>query len=564
MLFQMNVLIFQVSGVHNRLDELINQIKNDRTRRRPFDINESLSINFYQNNTTNEKSTMDINGEFLQTQLLIDCLGRMKATDMDKDELINVCKQAYENNKYQQMIIDEFKNTYSSDQAIKWYTKDSFLYRLLNKALRAQNIDLLFLFRFFIRDIEEQLKKHRYPSSVNLYRGQLIRKEELKLLEESNKKFISITSFFSTSVDSRVAMAYIEDSNTNDDNLKSVLFKIHADPSLNPSKPFAETTAISYISHEKEVLMMLGSIFRIDRVYALTDEITVIEMTFCNPNDQNLNLVFDYMRKKRGIGPARPAIFARALIGMAKYDAAEKYLKCLIKTFPFDHPDLPDCYQALGKTYCEKCYFARSLKCFKIALDILSREWNSNQFRIAHVHNSIGEVYQKKVDTNRALKAFEQALEIFSKMPGDRRENIAWCLNNIGMVYFMKKKYSEALGYLQEALNIKKELFPMKHPCLGNTYINLGNVYCECGEYHLALDYYEKSYESFQISLTPLHPSIARALRNIAVLHELKGDLEKASIYYHKALDLREQILSPFHPDLLENKQDIQRILSKN
>jgi tetratricopeptide (TPR) repeat protein len=505
---------------------------------------------------------MELNGEFLQTQLLIDCLSRMKATDNDKDELAVLCKKIYEENQNQQAIIDEFKNTYSSDQAIRWYTRDSFLYRILNKALRIQDTNLLFLFRFFILDIENQLKKNQYPSPVTLYRGQVISKEELKLFEDSTNKLISISSFFSTSLDSTVALSYIE-SNTNHENLQSVLFEIDADPSQNQSKPFAEIKSISYFPGEQEVLMMLGSVFRIDGVEYLTDTIKVIRMSLCNPNDQNLSLVFDYMKKKRGVGTVRLAMFGHVLIGMAKFNAAENHFKCLIKTFSPDHPDFPDCYQALGKIYCEKCDFDRSLEFLNISLNILCRESNLNKFRIGYVHTSIGEVYQKKSDTNQALKSFQQALNIFSEKLGDINENVAWCFNNIGIVYLLEKKYSEALKYLEKAFNLKKKLLPEKHPCLGNTYNNLGNVYCDLGNYDLALNHYQESYEIFQSSLTQQHPSIARVLKNIGVIHELKGEFSDALIYYNKALDLWQKILLPTHPDLLEIKQDKQRVLLK-
>ncbi|CAM4852394.1 unnamed protein product, partial [Rotaria magnacalcarata] len=86
-----------------------------------------------------------------------------------------------------------------SNQAVWWYTRDSFVYRLLNKALRVQNIDLLFLFRFFIRDIEVQLKQYQCSSLVRVYRGQLMSTDELDQLKMSLGEYISVNSFFSLS-----------------------------------------------------------------------------------------------------------------------------------------------------------------------------------------------------------------------------------------------------------------------------------------------------------------------------------------------------------------------------
>ncbi|CAF3330513.1 unnamed protein product [Rotaria sp. Silwood2] len=214
-------------------------------------------------------------------------------------------------------------------------------------------------------------------------------------------------------LDSIVANDFIA-SNTTDENLKRILFEIYADPSQNQSKPFADISSVSCISDEQEVLMMIGSVFRIDGV---DDTIECIRMTLCNHNDQNFNLLFDFMQKKNCIATARLTNFGSVLIGMDKFDVAERHFKCLLRTFSPNHPDLLICYQALEKIYCEKCDFDRSLKYFKIGLNILYRESNSNQIEIEYFHNSIGEVYQKKGETKEALKSFQQALKIFSEIP---------------------------------------------------------------------------------------------------------------------------------------------------
>jgi hypothetical protein len=39
-----------------------------------------------------------------------------------------------------------------------WYTRDSFLYRVVNMALRSKNIVIIWKFRFIIQDIYQQLE----------------------------------------------------------------------------------------------------------------------------------------------------------------------------------------------------------------------------------------------------------------------------------------------------------------------------------------------------------------------------------------------------------------------
>jgi len=103
--------------------------------------------------------------------------------------LIQLCKKEYENNPKELVFVGEFEKDYRSDKALWWYTRDSFLYRMLNKALRVQNIDLLFLLRFVIGDIYQQLK-------------QVMSIDELNTLRQSIDNLISINSFFSTSLNS--------------------------------------------------------------------------------------------------------------------------------------------------------------------------------------------------------------------------------------------------------------------------------------------------------------------------------------------------------------------------
>jgi hypothetical protein len=105
-----------------------------------------------------DQTTTGMNGHFVHFLLLIDVLLRIKPVETDKDELIKLCKNEYKGNKTELNILYEFQEKYSSKNALWWYTRESFLYKMLNKALRKQNIDILFLFRFFIRDIRRELK----------------------------------------------------------------------------------------------------------------------------------------------------------------------------------------------------------------------------------------------------------------------------------------------------------------------------------------------------------------------------------------------------------------------
>lgn len=86
---------------------------------------------------------------FLWSKILLQVLLRLPSSSSGKQDMINEARDQYCNNPIEQQKIDEFERSYSSDTAIKWYTHDFFLYRLVNKALRTENIDNVFLCRFF-------------------------------------------------------------------------------------------------------------------------------------------------------------------------------------------------------------------------------------------------------------------------------------------------------------------------------------------------------------------------------------------------------------------------------
>ncbi len=94
-----------------------------------------------------------------------------KSNETDKQQLIALYKKNYQDSERNLRIVNEFEQKYTSDKALWWYTRESFLYRMLNKALRVQNIDLLFLFRFVIGDTWQQLKQNQCQSSVRVLRG---------------------------------------------------------------------------------------------------------------------------------------------------------------------------------------------------------------------------------------------------------------------------------------------------------------------------------------------------------------------------------------------------------
>ena len=55
-----------------------------------------------------------------------------------KKIMLDQCRFEYRNNQTELMKIDYFDMYCSNENILNWYTKDAFLYRLLNKAFRTR------------------------------------------------------------------------------------------------------------------------------------------------------------------------------------------------------------------------------------------------------------------------------------------------------------------------------------------------------------------------------------------------------------------------------------------
>ena len=540
-------------------DVLFHQIQSDQLKRLKNKIDEPLTINISQFNNLVEKSTNELNGKFLHSQLLIDCLLRMKTDQTDRHEFVEFCRTIYENNPNELNLIRNFDETYSPTEAIWWYTRESFLYRLLNRALRIQNIDVLFLIRFFIRDMMNQLRQFQCSTSIRVYRGQLMSIDELNQLNHSLGEYISINSFFSTSLNRRKALKFLnEDFYSND--LHKVLFEIDAHANIDHYKIFANISSMSFYSSEEEILFMLGSIFRLMNIKQEKNGLWIIQMVLSDNQDENLKILFENIKNEYSGINDQPTLlsFGNLLHQMGKYDLAEKYFHRLLNELPEDHVDVSRCYHALGVIALIKDDDQSSLQWHEKSMNSLK----INDTRLADSYNCIGCIYQRRKDFNNALKFYNKALDIWRNAFGEEYYQIADCLNNMGCMYEIEKDYSKALECHRKALAIQEKCLPKDHPDLGGSYNNIGNIYFCLEEYDLALKNYRYAYEIKSKSLPSEHSSLALTLENLALVYEQKRLFQQAFVYYEKAAEIFRATFPATHIHVIEIEQHLQRISS--
>ncbi len=505
----------------------------------------------------------DLNGQFLHSQLLIDVLIRMKSTSTDKDELISLCKSEYNGNDSQLSVLDEFERNYSPDRALWWYTRESVIYKLLSKALRVQNIDLLFLFRFFIRDIRQQLANNQYLSPVRVYRVQSISNEELLMIKDSIGEFVSMNSFLSASVDREQALTFLKSTALID--FQQVLFEIDLDPRLVTTKPFADITNFSDYPNEKEVLIMLGSVFRLVEIRRDEYQVWIIRMVLCSDSDHDLKTIFEHMKNEYDDGDGETSLisFGLVLYEMGKVDEAEKYFHRLLNELPEDHVDVAGCLHNVGMATEAKGDYDSSLKYYQKSLEIMIRTLGLDHHHVAESHNCIGCVHLKRGDYKRALESFTLALTIFRKASVEDHPAVAGCSDNVGIIHEKQMNYSEALKYYQTALLVRQKILPANHPDLGSSYNNIGNLHRCLGSFDRALEHYDLSLKILSKSLPPLHPQVALTLNNIGNVYEDKRELKQALLYFQKAAAIYSHAFPPTHQAVIETEQNVRRVSSK-
>ncbi|UJR18276.1 hypothetical protein I4U23_005179 [Adineta vaga] len=344
-------------------------------------------------------------------------------------EFIDIlCKISYPEDQLQKLIpllrqyttskeVDTFECEYKIKGAIYYYTKETFIYELLNQLLRQRNIYLLFKFGFFIKDLYQELREAQkefiknfsnQPHLRPLYRGQMMPKTDIDGL--IGDLYIQNTQMFSSSSAKNVSLMFQNSGLTRDSFLQNVIFEIEVDVRKRTA-PYADIQNLSQFQSEREVLFMVGNRFRVEDV-KFTEEgnyhlVKLVSLNDLEPMD--LRISTDYCDRRN--------------------------LKNCISTLAFQMyyispTDLCMIYDELMNLYPSEKWI-KAVKSFRLGQHL--------QYKGKEYHS--------------ALMKYHHALEIWLRFIDDRDLN---CSIDIGHVYYQIGICHEYLG---SAYNIIKENF---------------------------------------------------------------------------------------------------------
>jgi tetratricopeptide (TPR) repeat protein len=486
-------------------------------------INHScISLDVISKNTSILRSNEIINKQeatFMFAQLLKDVFVGM--VDTDRSDMIHYCRR-YADNPHQIELIDRFEHDYERYTPVWWYSLDTFLYRMLNKALRTQDISTLYPLRTFARDLHNQpvdlcnTLDDREP--LILFRGQLISTSDYEKIQDNIGGLLSISSFLSTSLNEKVAFTYAGATNV-DTNETATIFRITVNSLRHSNVPLARIQEISQFNEECEYLFSMGSVFRIHKTETMLNSIECIHLELTNDHDAQLFQLTNHMRQKL----------------KGRHD-----------------------FTSLGLIMWEIGDFKKAEEFY---LEALERE--TNPLNLAALQNQLGAVFDDLGNHCRALEHYQQSIKIKqSHLPADH-PSFAAVYSNIGLAYQNLGNNELALEYLQKALAIGCHTSESNQILPGTVHNSIAGILDQQGQYNEALEHYQRGLEYKLVCLPEIHPDVATSYSDIAFLHIEQEGYEDGLSMLTKCLEMQKRSLPDDHPSLINTYNHMTLALAK-
>ncbi|CAF3958648.1 unnamed protein product, partial [Adineta steineri] len=508
----------------------------------------------------NQKSTRDLTKEaasFVWHQLLKEVLQKMPSGDTNaKQDMIEKCRLYYRGNKKELKNIEDFDKNYSINDAIRWYTKDSFIFKLINKALRTEDVDALYTFRFYLIDLCSQLVINHemvlecYESkSLKLYRGIKYTKDEIDRLKDSIGHLILTNGFLSTSDNIEVAEIYagITDMNSNGsrNDFEPVIFEIDYDTNKHSTAIIANISCYSQFRDEQEFLFDLGTVFQIkDFSYKQERKCWVCQMI---PSDKGSEIAREYLefqRNEMNNGKLNMfVLFGNLLFVMGEYIKCRDYFQNLLSHQSMqDSSNLIDIYLELGLALNGTGQLVSSKQYLQNAYD-LSLTIESSLGRSAKILSRIGDIYSSHGEFEYALDYYFKGSKLL-QIDNENELLIAYLLTQIAEIYFFKGQTDLSLEHFEKSYKYLENSAPKDHPYMTRYYTGMCMIHYHKGSYDLALNYQIKAYENAKkICPADNHMHFSGTNNNIGKCYYKKYEYDQAMNYFQKGLDIARKVL---------------------
>ncbi|CAF1031871.1 unnamed protein product [Adineta steineri] len=527
--------------------------------------------------------------EFLYSKILRDIL--FEDVRSTQSEMVDFCRQIYADDPAKLNEVEEFEEYYTSQLAIFWYTRDTFLYRLLNKALRERDIKTLYSLRYFIKDLYLRLKELQNSQSSSrteykVYRGQLMDNAEFDTkIRDNINGFFSINSFLSTTQSRDLALVYSGSSHSEKiTNEQCVLFEISIDNRIDESSYADISKQSAFGEAETEVLLTMGVTFRINSLVQDNNEhVWIVQLELSDEKDKHLHKIKPTIMNDIA-KPYEPLVkLIRLMCRMSFLKEAEYFSRLALeddsitsnidllslvyyqlgiiykstrkideamvyfeKTLDVKHenhvllsdPSLSNLYCNLGTVYEDKGEYDRAYSYHYLALKVLLNTETIDQADLAIKYSNIASICRKKKDYRQSLQNYTSCLDIETEILPPDDNNLLITKNNMGVVYIKLEDYTEAIELFQEVITTKDDSseYLSNNPLVALIYWNLACAFYQQGQLTEALKHFRNCESTAAFRLKGIfHERQVTECKDW--IHRIEEELSKESFHIWKGYE---------------------------
>ena len=341
----------------------------------------AISMSFVATGAGVSNKNLDqLDPSFMYTQILKEILLTIKFDREHIEEFADYCRKQFAGNDHELKNIQKLGRTYQDESPILWYTREGFLYRMLNRGLRVMDVDIIIKMGFFIRDLHrhiERLHKEQYGihhagKTFTVYRGQVLSQVAFDQLMNTNGGLISFNNFLSTSRNRDTSLSFAHNSLV-DSNSVGIVFVMTIDPSKSTT-PFASIDDESYFEEEDEILFSMHTVFRIHDIKQMAGNQSLfqVDLILTSDNDKELRALTDRIREETFPDSTGWYRLGLLLLKMGQAEKAQQVSEVLLDQTT-DESGRGKIYDQLGLTKDNQGEYEEAIKFYTKALEIYQK-----------------------------------------------------------------------------------------------------------------------------------------------------------------------------------------------
>lgn len=418
--------IYHFDGTNQTIDQLCEQLKID------VDLCENDLVVIATTPVTIGDGEVPSNeykrqeASFLCSQLMREVLFRIKFENKAKEDFVQFCRLHYKDSPEDMRMINEFDSHYRPQTALSWLLRECFLWRMIQRMQRTQEIDVLYKLGFFLKHIHSQLNLFQENNAMNVettlivYRGKTMSTEKFNGLIKCNVgSLLTFDSFLTTSMSKELALDFIRRRQSALPNVTGILFEIHIEPSTRSSRsPFASFDKIYSNDAIKDngILFAMYTVFRIQSIECVQEAPSIlwsVKLTLVVDTDAQLLRTIAPLRSSEV--HANPiAYMGKLFMEIGDYEHAERFFLAMLNDPSLHNQPLNQArvYKGLATNYMYKKQYTEALEHYQQALTISLKYLPADHTDLVSLYDSIGRTYYEQGDYHNAMDYYERAASL--------------------------------------------------------------------------------------------------------------------------------------------------------